>query len=44
MKKKPRSLIRKFVLYLFAALFFITTIIFLVFVYTALQNQLDRRN
>lgn len=31
MKKKPRSLIRKFVLYLFAALFFITTIIFLVF-------------
>ena len=31
MKKKPRSLIRKFVLYLFAVLFFITTIIFLVF-------------
>ncbi len=31
MRKKPRSLIRKFVLYLFAALFFITTIIFLVF-------------
>ena len=31
MKKKPRSLIRKFVLHLFAALFFIITIIFLVF-------------
>ena len=31
MKKKPRSLIKKFVLYLFTALFFITTIIFIVF-------------
>ena len=30
MKKKPRSLIKKFVLYLFTALFFITTIIMIL--------------